>query len=149
MSKPIRIAVIDPHPMFRQGVIRTIARSDGMSLVGEGTTEADARRLASEKRPDVLVLDIAISGGREVVAELARRNIKCVVLTTLDDVLSVSNTLAAGAIGYVLKGVSGRGLIDALKSVHSDNPMSRPSSPFACWSAARWCPNATQKYWPD
>jgi two-component system, NarL family, nitrate/nitrite response regulator NarL len=126
MSKPIRIAVIDPHPMFRQGVIRTIARSDGMSLVGEGTTEADARRLASDKRPDVLVLDIAISGGREVVSEMARRSIKCVVLTTLDDVLSVSNTLAAGAIGYILKGVSGRELIDALKSVHSGQPYVTP-----------------------
>ena len=126
MSKPIRIAVIDPHPIFRQGVIRTIARSDGMSLVGEGTTEADARRLASEKRPDVFVLDIAIGGGREFVGEMARRNMKCVVLTTLDDVLSVSNALAAGAIGYVLKGVSGLELIDALKSVHSGQPYVTP-----------------------
>ncbi|HEU0059901.1 MAG TPA: response regulator transcription factor [Hyphomicrobiaceae bacterium] len=122
MMKPIRIAVIDPHPMFRQGVIRTIARSDGLSLVGEGTTAADARRLASEKRPDLFVLDIAISGGREVVAEMARRGIKCVVLTALDDVLSVSNTLAAGANGYILKGVSGLELIGALKAVQSGQP---------------------------
>src|SRR5258705_13706891 len=99
MSKPIRIAVIDPHPIFRQGVIRTIARSDGMSLVGEGTSAADARRLASAKAPDIVILDIAIGGGREVVAEMAKRDVKCVVLTTLDDVLSVSNALAAGANG--------------------------------------------------
>ena len=48
MSKPIRIVVIDSHPIFRQGVIRTIARSDGLALVGEGTTAADARRLVEE-----------------------------------------------------------------------------------------------------
>jgi two-component system, NarL family, nitrate/nitrite response regulator NarL len=122
MSKPIRLVVIDPHPIFRQGVIRTIARSEGMSLVGEGTTAADARRLASGKAPDIVILDITIAGGREVVAEMAKRDIKCLVLTTLDDVLSVSNALAAGASAYVLKGVSGLELIDVLKAVVAGQP---------------------------
>jgi len=61
MSKSIRIVVIDPHPIFREGVVRTIARSGGMSLVGEGKTSADARRLASTKTPDIVILDIAPS----------------------------------------------------------------------------------------
>jgi two-component system, NarL family, nitrate/nitrite response regulator NarL len=122
MSKPIRIVVIDSHPIFRQGVIRTIGRSDGMVLVGEGTTAADAQRLASEKRPDILILDIAIRDGLEIVAEMAARGVKCLVLTALDDVLSVSNALAAGANGYILKGVSGLELIGALKAVNSGQP---------------------------
>jgi DNA-binding NarL/FixJ family response regulator len=122
MSKPIRLVVIDPHPIFRQGVLRTIVRSDGMSLVGEGTTAADARRLASEKAPDIVILDIAISGGREVVAEMTKHDIKCVVLTTLDDVLSVSNALAAGASAYVLKGVSGLELLGVLEAVVAGQP---------------------------
>jgi two-component system nitrate/nitrite response regulator NarL len=122
MSKPIRIVVIDSHPIFRQGVIRTIGRSDGMALVGEGTTAADAQRLAEEKRPDILVLDIAIRDGLEVVGEMAALGVKCLVLTALDDVLSVSNALAAGANGYILKGVSGLELIGALKAVHGGQP---------------------------
>ena len=122
MSKPIRLIVIDPHPIFRQGVLRTIARADGMSLVGEGTTAGDARRLASQKAPDIVILDIAILGGREVVAEMAKHGIKCVVLTTLDDVLSVSNALAAGACAYVLKGVSGLELIGVLEAVVAGQP---------------------------
>ncbi len=122
MSKAIRIVVIDSHPIFRQGVIRTIARSDGMSLVGEGTTAADARRLAGEKEPDILIHDIAIREGLELVADLAAQGMKCVVLTALDDVLSVSNALAAGANGYILKGVSGLELIAALKAVHAGQP---------------------------
>jgi DNA-binding NarL/FixJ family response regulator len=122
MSKSVRIVLIGPHPIFRQGVTRTIARSDGMTVVGEGKTAADARRLASTKTPDLIMLDIAITGGREVVAELAKCNIKCVVLTMLDDALTVSNALAAGANGYILKGVSGLELIDALKGVHSGQP---------------------------
>ena len=122
MSKPIRIVVIDSHPIFRQGVIRTIARHDGMALVGEGTTAADAHRLVGEKGPDMLILDIAVRDGLEVVAEMSQEGVKCVILTALDDVLSVSNALAAGASGYILKGVSGTDLITALKSIHGGQP---------------------------
>jgi two-component system nitrate/nitrite response regulator NarL len=122
MSKPIRVVVIDSHPIFRQGVIRTIGRSDGMALVGEGTTAADAQRLAGEKQPDILILDIAIRDGLDVVAEMATQGVKCLILTALDDVLSVSNALAAGANGYILKGVSGLELLGALKAVHAGQP---------------------------
>jgi len=122
VTQPIRIVVIDPHPIFRQGVIRTIGRSDCMKFVGEGTTAEDARRLASEAAPDIVILDIAIRSGRTIVAELVKRGIKCVVLTTLDDVLSVSNALAAGANGYILKGASGLELIAALKAIHEGEP---------------------------
>ena len=86
----------------------------GMSLVGEGQTAADVRRLASAEAPDIVILDIAIAGGLEAVAKVAKRKIKCVVLTMLDDALTVSNAIAAGANGYVLKGVSGVELVDAL-----------------------------------
>jgi two-component system, NarL family, nitrate/nitrite response regulator NarL len=122
VSQPIRIVVIDSHPIFRQGVIRTIARSECMEFVGEGTTADDARRLASEKQPDLLILDIAIPKARAVVAEIVKQGIKCVVLTTLDDVLSVSNALAGGANGYILKGVSGLELISALKTIYGGEP---------------------------
>jgi two-component system, NarL family, nitrate/nitrite response regulator NarL len=122
MSKPIRIVVIDSHPIFRQGVIRTIGRSDGMALVGEGTTAADAQRLAGDKQPDILILDIAVRDGLDVVGEMVALGVKCLVLTALDDVLSVSNALAAGANGYILKGVSGLELIGALKAVHGGQP---------------------------
>lgn len=126
MSNSIRIVVIDPHPIFRQGVVRTIDRSDGMSVVGEGATAADARRLTNATAPDIVLLDIGIAGGREVVAEVAKRQIKCVVLTMLDDPLSVSNAVAAGANGYILKGISGLELIDALKAIHAGNPYVTP-----------------------
>jgi two-component system, NarL family, nitrate/nitrite response regulator NarL len=118
----MRIVVIDAHPIFRQGVIRTIARSQCMECVGEGTTAEDARQLADERHPDVIILDIAIDKGRAVVAELVKRGIKCVALTTLDDVLTVSSVLASGANGYILKGVSGLELIAALKTINDGAP---------------------------
>jgi two-component system, NarL family, nitrate/nitrite response regulator NarL len=122
VNQPTRIVVIDAHPIFRQGVIRTIARSDCMEVLAEGTSAGDARRLASETHPDVLILDIAIAKGRAVVSDIAKQGIKCVVLTTLDDVLSVSGALASGANGYILKGVSGLELIAALKAIQRGEP---------------------------
>jgi DNA-binding NarL/FixJ family response regulator len=118
----MRIVVVDPHPIFRQGVIRTIARSQCMECVGEGTTVEDARQLAEEQHPDILILDIAIEKGRAVVTEIVKRGIKCVALTTLDDVLTVSSVLASGANGYILKGVSGLELIGALKTINDGAP---------------------------
>ena len=122
MSQPLRIAVVDPHPIFRQGVIRTIARSQCMECVGEGTTAEDARQLADQQHPDVLILDIAIDKGRAIVAEIVKRGIKCVALTTLDDVLTVSSVLASGVNGYILKGVSGLELIGALENINNGVP---------------------------
>ena len=78
--------------------------------------------LPGDKQPDILILDIAIRDGLDVVAEMATLGVKCLVLTALDDVLSVSNALAAGANGYILKGVSGLELIGALKAVHGGQP---------------------------
>jgi two-component system, NarL family, nitrate/nitrite response regulator NarL len=63
MAKSIRIVVIDPHPIFRKGVVATLQRSDDLMVVGEGANLADARRIVRDKAPDMLVLEIAISGG--------------------------------------------------------------------------------------
>jgi DNA-binding NarL/FixJ family response regulator len=53
---------------------------------------------------------------------MAKHDIKCVVLTTLDDALSLSGAVAAGANGYILRGVSGLELLDALKLIHAGQP---------------------------
>ena len=122
MASPIRIVIVDPYPIFRQGVVRTIARSGEMVLAAEGATANDARRLVHEKKPDVLILDIAVPGGLEAVREIARSGVKCAALTALDDVLSVSNALAAGVTGYILKGINGLELIEAVTAIHGNEP---------------------------
>jgi DNA-binding NarL/FixJ family response regulator len=118
MSGRIRIVVIDPYPIFRQGVIRTIARSEDMVLVGEGATAADALRLAGTQKPDLVIVDIAIPDSLAAVKEMTARGFNCAAVTALDDQLSISNALAAGVTGYVLKGASGLDLIEAIKAIH-------------------------------
>jgi two-component system, NarL family, nitrate/nitrite response regulator NarL len=119
-----RIVVVDPYPIFRQGIVVTINRCDDMKIVGEGATAEEARQLANAQRPDIVILDISMPEGGEVAREIAsdKSGCKLVVLTAVDDVLTVSTALAAGAHGYILKGVRGSDLVTALRKVRSGEP---------------------------
>jgi two-component system nitrate/nitrite response regulator NarL len=133
-ASPIRIAVVDPYPMFRTGVVQTIAASDHFQIVAEGETAADARRVVRELAPDILLLDICLAeNGFDAVRDISKIFPTCriVVLTAVDDALSVSNALALGVKGYILKGVSLKGvsgseLINALQTIHSGLPFLTP-----------------------
>lgn len=130
MAKSIRVVVIDPHPIFRKGVIATLQRSEELLLVGEGASIADARRILRDKAPDLFILEIATSDGLEIAADVVSSGAKCVVLTALDDALSVSTALGIGVSGYILKGVSGLDLIKALKAVHGGQRYATPELAF-------------------
>ena len=122
MDRRIRLVVIDPYPIFRQGVVQAIARSEDMVLVGEGATAADARRLARESAPDILIMDISIEDGIDATRELSPSGCKVVILTALEDVLTISRALSAGANGYILKGVSSVELLAALRGICAGKP---------------------------
>ena len=81
---------------------------------------------------------------------MVKRGVKCVVLTALDDVLSVSNALAAGANGYILKGVSGLELIGALKAIHSGEPYvtAELAARLLIGEEHRWFPNGMPRCRP-
>jgi two-component system, NarL family, nitrate/nitrite response regulator NarL len=116
MPKPIRVVVIDPHPIFRKGVIATLQRSEELMLVGEGATVDDARRILRDKAPEALMLEVAIAEGLEVAEDVVKSGAKCVVLTALDDVLSVSTALNVGVSGYIQR-VGGRRAATSMRLV--------------------------------
>jgi DNA-binding NarL/FixJ family response regulator len=105
VREKIRVAVIDPYPLFRQGIVQTIVHAGALALVAEGATWLDAQRAAREHRPDVLIIDIGglPDGGVDGVPEFLKSapDSKLVVLTSLDDVPSVAKALAAGIQGRV------------------------------------------------
>jgi DNA-binding NarL/FixJ family response regulator len=115
--------------MFRTGVVQTIAASGHFQIVAEGETAADTRRVVRELAPDILLLDICLAeNGFDTVRDISKIFPPCriVVLTAIDDALSVSNALALGVKGYILKGVSGSELINALQTIHSGLPFLTP-----------------------
>jgi CheY-like chemotaxis protein len=105
-AREIRIAVVDPYPIFGIGVVQAIARSEGLLLVAEGATAGDAQRAVQEADPDILLIDISVAEDAiESLLRAAKSSANCelVVLTALDDVASVSKALATGVKGYILR----------------------------------------------
>ena len=124
LPKPIRIAVIDDHPLYRAGTIQALIQTDGIEVVGEGATAADALKIAQELKPDVILLDLRLPGGGvEAIANISRdcSNVRTVVLTASEDERDVTTVLAAGARGYILKGSSGSEVIETVRAIVQGN----------------------------
>jgi two-component system nitrate/nitrite response regulator NarL len=139
----IRVAVIDPYPLFRQGIIQTIVQSQQLELVAEGATIAEAERAVRDAQPDVLIIDIGLPDcGVEGVQAFINSGPECklVVLTSLEDVASVSKALAAGIQGYILKGVTGAELIEAIATIHGGHPYITPKLASRLLTEARGGP---------
>jgi DNA-binding NarL/FixJ family response regulator len=130
MGDKIRVAIIDDHPMVREGVAHVIAAEAGFEVVAKGGTAHDAVEIVRVHNPDILVLDISIPGGGvaalQSIVKLGK-NTKVLMLTVSDDQSDVYNTLNLGAQGYVLKGISGPELIQALHSIYVDGHYLSPS----------------------
>ncbi|MBB5576129.1 DNA-binding NarL/FixJ family response regulator [Rhizobium paranaense] len=126
----ISLAVVDDHPLFREGVIRSLAEIGGFAIVGEGSTREDAIRIAEDERPDVLLLDISMpGGGLDALSLILERapDQKVVMLTVSEASDDVTAALKNGAKGYVLKGVGSRSLADILRTVASGESYVAPT----------------------
>ena len=118
----LRIAVIDDHPLFREGVKRSLGEISGFEIVAEGSTKEDAIRIAQEYFPDVILLDISMpGGGLDAISPILARvpDQKIVMLTVSEMSDDVTIAMNSGAKGYVLKGVGSRGLADIIRAVAS------------------------------
>ncbi|MBY5413108.1 response regulator transcription factor [Rhizobium leguminosarum] len=116
----ITIAIVDDHPLFREGVSRTLSEMEDFVVVGEGASADDAATLAVSQRPDVLLLDVFMPGGGiEAISEIVVRSpeTKVLMLTASEEVDPLLAALRRGAAGYVVKGIGSRGLADAIRTV--------------------------------
>lgn len=126
----IRIAVIDDHPLFREGVTRSLTEIGGFEIVGVGATKEDALRISEAMRPDIVLLDISLPGGGLNAIEpiLARHPTQKILLLTVSErTEDVATALNGGAKGYVLKGVGSRALAEILRAVAAGESYVSPS----------------------
>ncbi|MBY3068205.1 response regulator transcription factor [Rhizobium laguerreae] len=116
----ITIAVVDDHPLFREGVSRSLSEIEDFVVIGEGASADDAATLAASHRPDVLLLDVSMPGGGiEAISEIVvgSPQTKVLMLTASEDVDPLIVSLRRGAAGYVVKGIGSRGLAEAIRTV--------------------------------
>jgi len=121
MSDLVTVAIIDDHPLMREGVAHTLTQSGKFSVIATGGKGADAIRIAQDFLPEIMLLDINMPGGGIEAARLISVQcpvVKMVMLTISENQEHVCDAMEAGARGYILKGVSAGELIGTLMSIH-------------------------------
>ena len=114
MTDLIRIVVADDHPLYREGVVRSLADDPACTIVGQASDAQSTIEIVTHARPDIVLLDLSMPGGGGMAALKAIRTLEpppvVAMLTVSENDDDVLQALKAGALGYVLKGVGGREL---------------------------------------
>jgi NarL family two-component system response regulator LiaR len=119
----IRIVAVDDHQVVRGGIKYVLLSYDDMELVGEAHSGEDAVRLCQQVQPDVVLMDLMMPGmdgvetTRAILAQCPHAQI--LVLSSFHDADLVPRAMQAGAIGYLLKGVSNQDLVEAIRAAHA------------------------------
>jgi DNA-binding NarL/FixJ family response regulator len=118
---PLRLLVVDDHPMFRAGVTGLLDSVADTEVVGSAGDGEAAVREATLTRPDVILMDLDLPGitGLEAIRRIGKASPESavLVLSMLDDDDSVLAAMRAGARGYVLKGAGQEELLAAIRAV--------------------------------
>ncbi|MCL4544538.1 MAG: response regulator transcription factor [Chloroflexi bacterium] len=132
MPQPVRLLVVDDHPLFRAGVRERLAGfASSIKVVGEAANGQEAVELAARLRPDLVLMDIAMPGmnGIEATRRIKQHqsDVAVLVLTVYDDDQYVFALLDAGAAGYLLKTVEAKELAVAILRVQEGEPVLSPA----------------------
>ncbi len=122
-AAPIRIMLVDDHPIVRIGLAALIKTLPGMETVAQAGSGREAIALHRQHHPDVTLMDLRLPdiSGVEVIRTLCETSpeARFIVLTTYEGDEDIHQALQAGARGYIIKGLPHDLLTDAIKRVHS------------------------------
>ncbi len=136
----IRIVLAEDHALVREGTRQILQQYPDLAVVGEAGDGEEALELAGRLRPDVAILDIRMPqlNGIEVVRRMkdTSPDTKTLMLTAYDDDEYIFALMEVGASGYLLKTARATELVEAVRSVHSGEPVLHPA--IAVKVARRW-----------
>ena len=116
-----RVAVVDDHPIYRDGLAALVEATDDLELVGAVADGPEIVRLVAEQPVDVVLMDLSLPtmSGVDATARITSRSPApaILVVTMVDDDDTVVAALRAGARGYVLKGAPGEEIVAAVRTV--------------------------------
>jgi NarL family two-component system response regulator LiaR len=139
-SPPIRVLVVDDHAMVRRGLATFLKVYDDLELAGEAAGGQAAIQLCAQVQPDVVLMDMVMPDMDGATATRLIRSqseaIQVIVLTSFKEEILVQSALQAGAIGYLLKDVSGNELAQAIRAAHAGRATLSPEAAQALVHAA-------------
>jgi len=131
MNKPIRVLIVDDHPIVRKGLRTLLDHEPDFQCVGEASNGEEAIELAMRLQPDVTLMDLVMSpvDGVEAIQRIKnQRPSACIlVLTTFADDDKVFPAIKAGASGYILKDIPPEELLQAIQDVAAGRPFLHPT----------------------
>jgi len=126
----VRIVIADDHPLYREGVARSLNESGAFEVVGEAGSGREAVEMVGRLKPDLALLDISMpDGGIAALRQIAAlpRPPRVAMLTVSEEDDDIMQALKAGASGYVLKGVGSRELVQILTDLAEGGTYVAPS----------------------
>ncbi|MBO9716138.1 MAG: response regulator transcription factor [Pseudoxanthomonas sp.] len=122
-GEPIRVLVVDDHPLLREGIAAVLGTQPDMRVQAEAADGSEAVELYDRHRPDVVLMDLQLPGMDGITAIQAIRTrhpaARIVVLTTYQGDVQAVRAFRAGAHGYLLKSMLRRELVDTIRMVHA------------------------------
>jgi NarL family two-component system response regulator LiaR len=132
MTDPIRVLIVDDHAMVRKGLVAILKNMPELELVGEARDGREAIEYCGQLKPDVVLMDLIMPelGGVAATRAIHQRwpNVRVIALTSFQEKELVQDALQAGAIGYLLKNISGDELAEAIRKAYGGQPTLAPEA---------------------
>jgi len=149
-APPIRVMIVDDHPLAQSGMRNFVAAFPDLLLVATAGSGEEALELVERDRPDVILMDMLMPGigGVEATRLIRLRypGVQVIALTSSLDGALVTQVVQAGAISYLLKSVSALDLAQAIRAAHAGRAVLVPEAAALLLDSVRAADGRTRPF---